>query len=156
MSKWIYKGRHQPDSILSISNTISNIIFFSPQHQAQFLSCPLPVRHFLKNSRYHSTHHPNPTHFNFKMRFFTAATFVLAAAAAPVDRSETSASGQIEKRLDPITISIITGVTSYDCFYLKSGGEFKGNGDGGFINIAADTNNGACGFLASNLLMTCQ
>lgn len=24
---------------------------------------------------------------------------------------------------------------SYDCFYLKSGGEFKGNGDGGFINV---------------------
>lgn len=46
------------------------------------------------------------------MRFFAAATFVLAAAAAPVDQSETSASGQIEKRLDPITISIITGVTS--------------------------------------------
>lgn len=112
MSKWIYKGRRQPDSILSISNTIINIIFFSLQHQAQLLSCPLPVRHFLKNSRYHSTYHPNPTHFNFKMRFFTAATFVLAAAAAPVDQSETSASGQIEKRLDPITISIITGVTS--------------------------------------------
>lgn len=46
------------------------------------------------------------------MRFFTAATFALAATAAPVDQSETSASGQIEKRLDPITISIITGVTS--------------------------------------------
>ncbi|KAJ0123072.1 hypothetical protein J7T55_011535 [Diaporthe amygdali] len=173
------------------------------------------------------------------MRFFAAATFFLAATAAPVDQSETSASGQVEKRLDPITISIITGVTSaaagwatteglntlkglikdtsswdkvreqftqdavarmaanyksdpsfkgavcynqgymvndpakrsdivslevtsgklktdYDCFYLKSGGEFKGNGDGGFINIAADTNNGACGYLASNLLMTCQ
>lgn len=25
---------------------------------------------------------------------------------------------------------------SYDCFYLKSGGEFKGNGDGGFINVS--------------------
>jgi hypothetical protein len=46
------------------------------------------------------------------MRFFTAATFFLAATAAPVDQTETSASGQIEKRLDPITISIITGVTS--------------------------------------------
>lgn len=46
------------------------------------------------------------------MRFFTAATFALAATAAPVDQSETSTSGQIEKRLDPITISIITGVTS--------------------------------------------
>lgn len=46
------------------------------------------------------------------MRFFTVATFALAAVAAPVDQSETSNSGQIEKRLDPITISIITGVTS--------------------------------------------
>lgn len=46
------------------------------------------------------------------MRFFTAATFFLAATAAPVDQGESSASGQIEKRLDPITISIITGVTS--------------------------------------------
>lgn len=46
------------------------------------------------------------------MRFFTAATFFLAATAAPVDQSETSASNQVEKRLDPITISIITGVTS--------------------------------------------
>ncbi|KAL1851635.1 hypothetical protein Daus18300_012508 [Diaporthe australafricana] len=173
------------------------------------------------------------------MRFFAASAFILAATAAPLSQSETTASGQIEKRLDPITISIITGVTSaaagwatteglntikgliqdssswdkvreqftqdavarmatnykadasfkgavcynqgymvndpakrsdivslevksgklktdYDCFYLKSGGEFKGNGDGGFINIAADTNNGACGYLASNLLMTCQ
>ncbi|KAG8166780.1 hypothetical protein KVR01_002469 [Diaporthe batatas] len=174
------------------------------------------------------------------MRFFTAATFFLAASAAPVDQSETSASSQVEKRqLDPVTISIIATVTTaaatwateqgletikalikdrsswdkvreqftqdavarmatnykadpsfkgavcynkgymvndpakrsdivslevtsgklkadYDCFYLKSGGEFKGNGDGGFINIAVDTNNGACGYLASNLLMTCQ
>lgn len=46
------------------------------------------------------------------MRFFTAANFFLAATAAPVDQGESSASGQIEKRLDPITISIITGVTS--------------------------------------------
>lgn len=53
----------------------------------------------------------NPTHRSFKMRFFTAATFILAASAAPVDQSETS-SGQIEKRLDPITISIISTVAS--------------------------------------------
>jgi hypothetical protein len=27
-------------------------------------------------------------------------------------------------------------VNSYDCFYLKSGGEFRGFGDGGFINVS--------------------
>lgn len=46
------------------------------------------------------------------MRFFTAATFFLAATAAPVDQSETSESGQIEKRLDPITLAVITGAAS--------------------------------------------
>lgn len=29
----------------------------------------------------------------------------------------------------------VIALPSYDCFYLKSGGEFKGNGDGGFINV---------------------
>ncbi|KAL2276685.1 hypothetical protein FJTKL_00493 [Diaporthe vaccinii] len=90
------------------------------------------------------------------MRFFTAATFVLAAAAAPVDRSETSASGQIEKRLDPITISIITGVTSSALKSLAANSKGTEMADSSIPKIAADTNNGACGFLASNLLMTCQ
>lgn len=46
------------------------------------------------------------------MRFFTAATFFLAATAAPVDQSETSEPGQIEKRLDPITLAVVTGAAS--------------------------------------------
>lgn len=33
---------------------------------------------------------------------------------------------------------------SYDCFYLKSGGEFKGNGDGGFINVSGNSNPEIC------------
>lgn len=113
MSECIYKDRRQADSILSISNIISTIFFFCLQHQATASLLRLyqsgPPSKALAIT---APLHPDPTHFNFKMRFFAAATFVLAAAAAPVDQSETSASGQIEKRLDPITISIITGVTS--------------------------------------------
>lgn len=35
----------------------------------------------------------------------------------------------------PLVMLTLVCSTSYDCFYLKSGGEFKGNGDGGFINV---------------------
>lgn len=85
---------------------IITTLIFSLLYQApvdSFVSCSISFQS--------SNPFTNPTHHSFKMRFFTAATFILAASAAPVDQSETS-SGQIEKRLDPITISIISTVAS--------------------------------------------
>lgn len=113
MSRSVYRGPSPAWFYPLDLSIISTIIIFSLQHQAQ-----LPHRLFTVSGTPSRTLaitaplHPNSTYFNFKMRFFTAATFFLAATAAPVDQSETSASGQIEKRLDPITISVITGVTS--------------------------------------------
>ncbi|KAK7697009.1 hypothetical protein SLS64_014000 [Diaporthe eres] len=42
------------------------------------------------------------------MRFFATATFVLAATAAPLEQVEKQESSQVQKRLDPITLTILT------------------------------------------------
>ncbi|KAG8161498.1 hypothetical protein KVR01_008485 [Diaporthe batatas] len=43
------------------------------------------------------------------MRFFTAATFFLAATAAPLDQNQNKESTQVEKRvIDPVSLFILT------------------------------------------------
>jgi hypothetical protein len=94
-----------------LSLLVYNIILISLFiHQSSSLGTTHTFNHLLFSALFAEiTHlHSTSSHSNFKMRFFATATFVLAATAAPLEQSETRESGSLEKRLDPITLAVVT------------------------------------------------
>ncbi|TLS26660.1 hypothetical protein PpBr36_04031 [Pyricularia pennisetigena] len=46
--------------------------------------------------------------------------------------------------------------TDYDCFYMPGNSVFKGEGDGGFINLAIQSDNNRCTFDSKAKTLTCK
>jgi hypothetical protein len=97
--------------ILLIQNIIS-IYLYILQSSVFRLTISAPSNLQASSQCYFSSHSTFLPNFilsiNSNMRFFAAATFVLAATAAPLEQVENQGSGQVQKRLDPITLTVLT------------------------------------------------